>query len=106
MRFQVMFAIAALSIAAASSARAEEVSVLQEGKKFSASEVNIKAGDAVVFSNKDPVTHNVYSSTEGMAFDLKTQKPGASSTISFDHPGDAEVQCAIHPQMSMKVHVR
>ena len=105
MRLQAMLAIAALSIAA-SSARAEEVTVLQEGKKFSVPEVTIKPGEAVVFANRDPVTHNVYSSTEGMAFDLKTQKPGASSTVTFDHPGEAQVQCAIHPQMSMKVHVR
>jgi plastocyanin len=106
MRLQVMFTIAALSIAAGSGARADELTVFQEGKKFSASEVTIKAGEAVIFSNKDPVTHNVYSSTDGMSFDLKTQKPGTSSTVAFDHPGEAQVQCAIHPQMSMKVHVR
>jgi plastocyanin len=41
-----------------------------------------------------------------MSFDLKTQKPGASTTITFDHAGEAKVQCAIHPQMSMTVHVQ
>ena len=86
-------------------ARAEPITVLQDGKKFSAPAVTIKTGETVTFTNQDPVTHNVYSSTSGMAFDLKTQKPGESTTIKFDHAGEAEVQCAIHPQMKMKVKV-
>jgi plastocyanin len=87
-------------------ARAEDVTVYQDGKKFSTAEVTVKVGDAIVFENKDPITHNVYSSTTGMEFDLKTQKPGESSTIKFDRAGEAEVQCAIHPQMKMKVKVQ
>jgi plastocyanin len=87
------------------SARADEVTVLQEGKKFSESEVTIKVGDKVTYLNKDPITHNVFSNTSGMSFDLKTQKAGESTSITFDHAGEAEVQCAIHPQMKMKVKV-
>jgi plastocyanin len=90
----------------ASPARAESVTVFQEGKKFSEAEVTIKVGDTVTYTNKDPITHNVYSSTPGLAFDLKTQKPGASSEIKFDHAGEAAVQCAIHPQMKMTVKVQ
>jgi plastocyanin len=100
----------ALSLAIAagivSSARAESVTVFQEGKKFSEAEVTIKVGESVTYTNKDPITHNVYSSTPGLAFDLKTQKAGASSEIKFDHAGEAAVQCAIHPQMKMTVKVQ
>lgn len=86
-------------------AHADSVTVYQEGKKFSETEVTVKAGESVTFTNKDPITHNVYSGTPGMSFDLKTQKAGESTTITFDHAGEADVHCAIHPQMSMKVKV-
>jgi plastocyanin len=86
-------------------ALAENVTVFQEGKKFSAPEVAIKKGDSVTFSNKDAFTHNVFSTTPSMAFDLRTQKAGESSEVKFDNAGEADVQCAIHPQMKMKVKV-
>jgi plastocyanin len=90
----------------ATAARADNVTVFQDGKKFSESEVTIKVGETVTFTNKDPITHNVYSGSPGMAFDLKTQKSGESTEIKFDHPGEADVLCAIHPQMKMKVNVK
>jgi plastocyanin len=96
---------ATLFLLGATGARAEDLTVFQEDKKFSETEVTIKRGETVTFTNKDPITHNVFSSTPGMAFDLKTQTPGSSSTITFDHAGEAEVRCAIHPQMKMKVNV-
>jgi plastocyanin len=98
-------AIIGLVFAGTADAATEGVTVYQEDKAFSEAEVTIKVGQSVTFTNKDPVTHNVFSSTPGMAFDLKTQKPGESSSVTFDHAGTAEVMCAIHPQMKMKVEV-
>jgi plastocyanin len=106
MRVDVPVLAAALLIAAMVQAHADDLTVYQEGKKFSETEVTVKAGETVTFTNKDPVTHNVYSDTSGMSFDLKTQKPGTSTTITFDHAGLAMVHCAIHPQMEMKVNVQ
>jgi plastocyanin len=106
MRFDFSAYSLALLIAVLSPAHAENITVFQEGKKFSDAEVSLKVGETVTFSNKDPITHNVYSSTPGMSFDLKTQKAGESTTITFDHSGEAEVHCAIHPQMVMKVKVQ
>jgi plastocyanin len=103
MRMAALITIAALLGAA--DAYAEGVTVYQEDKKFSDAEVTIKSGQSVVFANKDPITHNVYSKTPGMSFDLKTQKSGESSEVKFDHAGESEVQCAIHPQMKMKIKV-
>jgi plastocyanin len=101
----IMAASIGLMLVGTAAARAGGVEVFQEGKKFSEAEVSIKRGESVTFTNKDPVTHNVFSSTPGMAFDLRTQQPGESSTVTFDHAGEAEVHCAIHPQMKMKVKV-
>jgi plastocyanin len=106
MRLDVPVLAAVLLIAALVQARADAVTVFQEGKKFSESEVTVKVGETVTYTNKDAVTHNVFSNTPDMSFDLKTQKPGESTTITFDHAGLATVRCAIHPQMVMKVTVQ
>ena len=84
---------------------ADGVTVFQEGKKFSEESVTVKRGETITFTNKDQITHNVFSTTSGMTFDLKTQKPGESREVTFDKVGTADVQCAIHPQMKMKVEV-
>ena len=101
---KAVFVACALAFVAAA-AHAEGVTVAQEGKKFSEAEVTVKQGQTVTYANKDTVTHNVYSKTPGMAFDLRTQKVGESSEIKFDTVGEADVNCAIHPQMKMKVKV-
>lgn len=102
---KLMIATAALVLVGTAYAATDGATVYQENKQFSESEVTIKVGQSVTFTNKDPITHNVYSNTPGMAFDLRIQKPGQSSTVTFDHAGVADVMCAIHPQMKMKVHV-
>ncbi len=78
----------------------------QMDKAFSKAEITIKLGDRIIFKNDDEVTHNVYSVTPGMAFDLHRQAPGASATITFDKEGTAVVQCSIHPRMKLIVHVQ
>lgn len=90
---------------AATALAAGGVTVVQQDKQFSETEVTVRVGEALTFVNKDEVSHNVYSKTPGMSFDLGRQKPGDSNDVSFDHPGEADVICAIHPQMKMKVKV-
>lgn len=85
---------------------AAEHTVTQKNKAFSQPEITVKAGESITFSNDDEVVHNVFSSTKGLEFDLKTQQPGGSSTIKFDKPGQLEVRCAIHPKMKLKVNVK
>lgn len=80
--------------------------VVQSDKKFSESEMTIAKGDTIVFKNEDPFTHNVYSQSPGIAFELKVQKPGESSDIRFEREGSGEIRCAIHPQMKMKLTVK
>ena len=79
--------------------------VVQSDRTFSKSEITVKVGDQIVFKNDDEVTHNVYSVTPGMGFDLKRQAPGASSTVPLTKEGTTEVQCSIHPKMKLVVHV-
>src|SRR5271156_6630954 len=79
--------------------------VTQQDRHFSQTEITVKVGDTISFKNDDEVTHNVFSTTPGMEFDLHRQAPGASSTIPFNKAGDAEVDCSIHPRMKLLVHV-
>ena len=86
---------------------AEDAHIIkQEDRSFSQTEITIKPGDQLVFTNSDAVTHNVFSKSEANAFDIRVQKPGEASTVQFKQEGDTEVRCAIHPRMKIIVHVK
>jgi Plastocyanin len=85
---------------------ADEVEVGQKDKKFSISEISIKVGDSVKFTNNDPFFHNVFSLSDAALFDLGSYPKGESKTVTFDTAGDVDVECAIHPDMRMVVHVK
>ena len=96
----------ALVIAAVTAVGAGEVRVAQKDKSFSVREVSLKVNEPLLFVNEDTVTHNVYSLSKGMEFEIRTQQPGQSDTIRFSHEGEAEVLCAIHPKMKLRVTVK
>jgi len=106
MRSYLLPAIALAVGAASSYALAASNTVVQLDKKFAVEEMTINKGDVIVFKNEDPFTHNVYSQSPGIAFELKVQKPGESSDITFAKEGSGEIRCAIHPQMKMKLTVK
>jgi plastocyanin len=87
-------------------ALAEEHLITQKDRAFSQTEISIKPGESIVFKNADNVTHNVFSVSPGMEFDIRRQAPGASSTVVFSKEGVAEVRCSIHPKMKLIVTVR
>jgi plastocyanin len=97
-------ACAALLLAAGGASAGDEV-IVQKDKTFSQEKVVIHAGDRLVFSNRDSVTHNLFSRTPGFEFEVKVQLPGQDSPVTFENPGEAEVRCAIHPTMKLKVVV-
>jgi plastocyanin len=86
-------------------ALAEEHLITQQDRAFSQSEISLKAGESIVFKNADQVTHNVFSVSPGMEFNIRRQAPGGSSTVVFSKPGVAEVRCSIHPKMKLIVTV-
>jgi plastocyanin len=77
----------------------------QNGKRFSTSALQAKVGDTVTFKNDDTVSHNVFSSTENLRFNLKSQAPGTSNSVVLDTEGTAEIRCAFHPTMRMTITV-
>ena len=99
-------AILALGLVAMlENANAAQQHVTTTGKRFSTSEVRIASEDMVIFVNQDKVVHQVFSTTAGLRFNLKRLPPGAASGVRFAKRGVAEVRCAIHRDMRMKVVV-
>jgi plastocyanin len=93
------------ALALAVPAASEDRKVVQKDKSFSQPEIVVKEGDRIVFSNQDTVSHNLFSRSDGFQFEIKVQLPGQDSAVSFDRAGTAEVRCAIHPEMKLRVVV-
>ena len=49
--------------------------------------------------------HNVYSASPGNEFQIRKQMPGQTHTVRFVGSGQVDVQCAVHPSMSLVIHV-
>lgn len=85
---------------------AETHTVGQKNKAFTQSELTIKKGDTVNFVNNDSFFHNVFSLSDTQMFDLGSYPQGESREVVFETEGTVEVECAIHPEMSMEIHVK
>lgn len=104
--FLVCLAATATALSSLAALAASSHKIGQKNKQFSRSEMTIRTGDTVVFKNDDQVTHNVFSRSDGNAFNVKTQSPGTSTPVRFNREGKVEVRCAIHPQMKLVIHVQ
>ncbi len=93
-------------ILVSSSAFAAEFEVGQKDKQFTKKSLTIKAGDTVKFTNQDPFFHNVFSLSELKTFDLGSYPKGQSKSVTFDKAGTVDIECAIHPNMQMKITVK
>lgn len=79
--------------------------VVQKNKGFTPGSLAIKVGDTVSFKNEDVVSHNVFSLSDTSMFDLGSYPKGQARTVTFAKPGTVEVECAIHPSMTMTIEV-
>lgn len=71
--------------------------------KYTPADITVKAGTAVVWTNKGQQPHTV-SANDG-SFDSGTMKSGAVWERRFDAPGEFAYVCAFHPQMTGVVRV-
>ena len=97
--------LAALAVAYVAPARAGDHPVAQINKTFSTPVLKAKVGDTVTFKNDDTFAHNVFSLSEVQNFDLGSYKKGETRQLKLTTPGTIEVECAIHPEMKMKIEV-
>jgi plastocyanin len=101
----ILCGVAAI-LAVAGIAWAADFTVVQQNQQFSVPQLQVRVGDRVTFFNHDTVTHNVYSETKGMEFEIELQPPGRKDSITFARPGIVEVRCAIHSAMKLRVDVK
>ena len=101
---KTFFLFTALSIALPAMAAQEHV-VPQKDKAFGAKTLAVKAGDKVSFRNDDSFSHNIFSLTDEMPFDLGTYAHGQTKSVVFTKAGKFEIECAIHPEMRMVISV-
>jgi plastocyanin len=77
--------------------------LVQKNKSFNPHLVVVQVGSSVVFPNRDPFFHNVFSLFDGKRFDLGLYEAGGSRAVVFDREGISYIFCNIHPEMSAVV---
>jgi len=84
---------------------AAEYTVGQKDTAFTKESLSVKVGDTVSFLNEDPFFHNVFSLSDAKFFDLGSYPQGEAKSVTFDEAGTVEIECAIHPDMTMVIEV-
>jgi len=74
-----------------------------EAVAFTPASITVKAGDSIVWVNKDPFPHTVTSKAGG--FDSLSIQPDRSWTLTPSAPGELTYICTLHPNMSGTIRV-
>lgn len=77
--------------------------MLQKNKMFTPHLLIVPVGSVVLFPNKDPFFHNVFSLFDGKRFDLGLYEAGSTRSVTFSREGVSYIFCNIHPEMSAVV---
>lgn len=89
----------------ASPSGAAEHRVIIANFAFSPASLTIKAGDTVLFVNRDDVPHTATRAAKG-AFDTESLSQGRNMKITFANPGEYTYNCSIHPSMEGRIVVQ
>lgn len=89
----------------ASPSGAAEHKVIIADFAFSPASLTIKAGDTVLFVNRDGVPHTATRAGKG-AFDTEALGQGRDMKITFANPGEYAYNCSIHPSMEGRIVVQ
>jgi plastocyanin len=76
-----------------------EASVAMRGREFIPHVAVVRRGGSVAFPNQDPFSHNVFSNTDPVRFDLGLYRRGATRSAAFDRLGVYPIFCNIHARM-------
>jgi plastocyanin len=109
-RFTALVVAAALGflpespVVAAAAAKPVTHTVSIDGARFQPDIVIVKAGDSVVWVNKDPYPHTVTSSAGG--FDSHEIAAGKSWKLRSARKGEFAYACTLHPTMTATLRVK
>jgi plastocyanin len=90
----------------APAARPVRRDIQTETKQFLPRVLVVPVGSTVGFPNHDPFNHNVFSITEGAAFDLGLYGRGETRLTEVRQAGIVRIYCNVHPRMSAFLVVR
>lgn len=68
-----------------------------DAASFSPANLTVKAGDTIVWVNKDILAHTATTTAKGPGFDSKVIEPGKSWKYVAKQKGDFPYTCAFHP---------
>jgi len=74
-----------------------------EAVAFTPPALTVKAGDSIVWVNKDPFPHSVQAKNGG--FDSLPIQADRSWTLTPSAPGELSYVCALHPNMTGTIRV-
>jgi plastocyanin len=77
--------------------------VVIDGTAFQPAALTVKAGDSIVWINKDPFPHTVTSASG--VFDSKPLQPSQSWTYVAGKKGELSYVCTLHPTMKGTLRV-
>ncbi len=84
----------------APSVRTTHAAIAMSGRTFTPRVRVVTPGSRVAFPNRDPFSHNIFSTTPGAVFDLGLYPAGRSQDAVFRRAGAFPVYCNIHPRMT------
>jgi plastocyanin len=72
----------------------------QQGLQFRPAVLAVQVGTPVIFPNKDPIYHSVFSYSAAKKFDLGRYRTGEEPpAVVFDKPGTVSLFCEVHDHM-------
>ena len=74
--------------------------VQQQKAVFTPHVLPVLVGTTVEWPNRDDIFHNVFSESEGNAFNLGLYKDPEVRSVTFDHVGRVDIFCSIHANMN------
>src|SRR5712691_2786897 len=98
-------AVVYLDAASPQAVRPASVDIAINDKEFVPRVVVVPVGSTVRFVNHDPFDHNVFSASEGNAFDLGQYGRGEARGWTFATAGLVRIFCNVHPRMVAYVQV-
>lgn len=74
--------------------------IAQRNKSFEPHLLVVPVGTVVLLLNEDTVLHSIFSTYDGVHFNLGMYAAGDAKSVPFDRAGITYLHCQIHPQMS------
>jgi plastocyanin len=95
-------AAAATNLVRADPARAEDVAVHIDNFIFEPTQLMVKVGTTVTWTNRDDIPHTVVCAGK---FRSKTMDTDGTFSFTFTAPGEYKYFCSLHPHMTGTIKV-